>query len=101
MKKYAVVALGGKQYKVSEGQELLVDKLDSQDPKPDVLLIVDGETVKLGNPTVKDAKVVLQVLDEELKGKKLRVFKYKPKSRYRKTKGFRARFSKLLVKEIS
>ncbi len=100
--KYAVIKLQGHQYKVSEGDEILVDRL--KDPKKiemDVLLVVEEDKVSVGKPTVKGAKVSLKVVKEEEKGEKIRVVKYKAKSRYRKSTGFRPKFTRLQVVKIS
>ncbi|MBI3972831.1 MAG: 50S ribosomal protein L21 [Chloroflexi bacterium] len=100
---YAIVATGGKQYRVEPGQHLEVEKLDaepgSQIEFSDVLLIGNGETVTIGQPTVAGARVVADVLGE-VKGKKIVVFKYKSKVRYRRKTGHRQRYSRLLVKDI-
>lgn len=101
MKKYAVVKIKGTQYRVSEGDEILVGKLNKEEPKAEVLLTVDGEKVSVGKPLVKGAKVSLKVLAEEEKGKKLYVQKFKAKSRYRRKMGFRPVYSRLLVEKIS
>ena len=101
---YAVIQLQGKQYKVQAGDELVVNKLDLEVGKTleisDVLLMVDGKKVKLGQPFVKDAKVKLEVL-EHGKGEKIRVAKYKAKSRYRKVKGHRQHLTKLKVLKLT
>lgn len=102
MDKYAVVKLAGKQYQVSEGKEILVDKLI--DPKKfdvDVLLFVDGETVKVGKPTLTDVKVGFKVVTEIEKGEKVEIYKFKAKSRYRKHTGFRPKYTRLLVEKIT
>jgi large subunit ribosomal protein L21 len=100
--KFAVVRVAGKQYVVSEGKQLLVDKLtDSENFEAEVLLVVDGEKVKVGKPTLKDVKVTFDVIDKEEKQEKIRVFKYKSKSRYRKHTGFRAKMTRLQLKSIS
>ena len=95
----AIFVTGGKQYMVEEGQELYVEKLD-QDVDSEVVfdevLYVDG---KVGTPTVKGAKVVAKVLKQG-KGKKILVFKYKPKKKYRKTQGHRQPYTKILIKSI-
>lgn len=102
MDKFAVIRIGGKQYKVTEGQEILVDKLsDLEKIKPEVLLVVDGEKVEIGTPVLEKAKVTVKVLAELEKGEKVRIFKYKAKSRERKLKGFRAQYTRLLVEKIS
>lgn len=91
----AIVKIGSSQYLVSEGQELLVDR-----PEVDMVMAVisDKETV-IGTPEVAGAKVALKNLGE-VKGQKVRVAKYKAKSRYRKTIGFRPRYVKVLVQSI-
>jgi large subunit ribosomal protein L21 len=79
-----------------------VDRL--RDPKKieaEVLLISDEGKVKVGKPTVKDAKVALKIVTEEVKGEKLYIRKFKAKSRYRRKTGFRPKYTKLLVQKIS
>ena len=103
MSKYAVIQLLGKQYLVSEGDTLVVDKVEQQ-PKDklevtDVLLVTDGTQVAIGQPTVAKAKVVLSVQDTS-RGTKIRVATYKAKSRSRKVKGHRQLQSTLLVEKI-
>lgn len=100
--KYAIVRIGGKQYKAEEGKTLLTDKLT--DPKKlafEVLLVADGEKVKVGKPVLKDAKVILKVEKEMEKGEKVDIYKFKAKSRYKKHTGFRPQYTKLLVEKIS
>jgi large subunit ribosomal protein L21 len=99
--KYEVIALQGKQYKVAEGEEILVDKLATEKPVAEVLLFVDNDKVKIGKPVVKDVKVTLKVLTALEKGKKVEVIKYKSKSRYRRHTGFRAQLTRLEVTKIS
>jgi large subunit ribosomal protein L21 len=100
---YAVIALQGKQYKVEQGQVLTVDLLERKVGEKmevsDVLLVSDGKKVKVGTPLVEGAKVTLKVL-ESGKDEKLRVFKYKAKSKYRKTIGHRQSISNVEVTEI-
>lgn len=96
---YAVVRIKGKQYKVSEGDEVLVDKITGK-PEADVLLVVADKKVKVGQPILKDAKVALKALADE-KGEKLYVQKYKSKSRYRKKMGFRHAYTRLQVGKIT
>lgn len=64
-----------------------------------VLLVADGESVRVGTPTVEGAKVLAEVIGEG-KGKKIIVFKYKPKVRYRRMKGHRQLYTRLAIKEI-
>jgi len=99
MKKYAIIKFQGHQYQVSEKDELLVDKI-SDDSQPEVLLLVDGEKVKVGKPVLKDVVVKYKVLNEE-KGEKVKVFKFKSKSRYRRHRGFRPQYSRILIEKIS
>jgi large subunit ribosomal protein L21 len=102
MAKYAVVRIGGKQYKVSEGQEILVDRV--VDPKKlvvETLLVANGEKVSVGKPLVKEAKVKVKIVSEVEKGEKVDVYKFKAKSRYRKHIGFRPQYTRLLIEKIS
>lgn len=99
MTKYAVIRINGKQYKVSEGEEILVDRVTGNKPLVEVLLMADGEKVVIGKPLVK-GKIDLKKV-EDLKGDKLDILKYKAKSRYRRKMGFRQQLSKLQVGKIS
>lgn len=98
---YAIIRVKGKQYKVVEGDEVLVGKLSGEKPEVEVLMLSKDGKVKLGTPTVKDAKVKCIVVEKEEKGKKLHVKKFKAKSRYRKKIGFRPVYSRLLIEKIS
>ena len=100
-KKYAVIRLLGRQHKVVEGKELLVDKMTDLKLTPEVLMVVDGEKVVVGKPVLKDAKVVLKVVTEIEKGEKIEVYHFKAKSRYRKHTGFRPKYTRVLVEKIS
>jgi large subunit ribosomal protein L21 len=99
--KYAIVKIKGQQYKVSEGDEILVDKLGTDKPDVKVFLVVDEKGAKIGKPEVKGAKVKMKILEAEEKGKKLYVQTFKAKSRYRRKIGFRPIYSRLLVEKIS
>ncbi len=95
----AIFVTGGKQYLVSEGTELYVEKLNNEvntEVVFDEVLYVDG---KIGNPTVKGAKVTAEVLKHG-KQKKIIVLKYKPKKKYRKTQGHRQPYTKIIIKKI-
>jgi large subunit ribosomal protein L21 len=100
---YAVVETGGKQYRVAEGDTILVEKLNvpvgEQVVLDRVLLVGGNGGVKVGTPTVADAKVIAKVADQG-KGKKVIVFKYKAKKNYRKKTGHRQPFTKLVVEKI-
>jgi len=102
MAKYAIIRTKGSQYKVSEGDVLLIDKLASKEkPEAEVLLVKTDKGVKIGKPKVRGAKVTLKVEEEEVKGKKLHVKTFKAKSRYRRHIGFRPKYSKVKVTKIS
>jgi large subunit ribosomal protein L21 len=101
MAKYAVIRLQGRQYKVSEGEELLVDKMNDLKLAPEVLLVADGEKVSVGKPVLKDAKVTLKIVKDLEKGEKIEVYHFKAKSRYRKHTGFRPQYTRVSVEKIS
>ena len=102
--KYAVVQLQGKQYKVKEGQKLTVDHLEAKVGDTwecsDVLMIANEGKFQIGSPLVKGAKVGFKVL-EQGKDEKIRVFKYKSKSKYRKIHGHRQQITNLEVVSIA
>jgi len=98
--KYAVIRIKGHQYRIEEGQELLVDKLDTKKPEFETLLVSNDGKVRIGKPVVKGDGVKLKILENEVKGEKLYVKKFKAKSRYRKKIGFRPLYSKLLVEKV-
>ena len=95
----AIFVTGGKQYYVSEGDEIFVEKLDVEagsDVEFTDVLMVDG---KVGTPNVLGAKVICTA-EKNGKSKKIVVFKYRPKKKYRKTQGHRQPYTKLVVKKI-
>jgi len=95
----AVIETGGKQYYVTEGTILYVEKLDAEvgsEVELDKVLMVND---KVGNPYVKGAKVVCSV-EKHGKNKKIIVFKYNPKKNYRKKQGHRQPYTKIEVKKI-
>ncbi len=100
---YAVIKSGGKQYTVRPGDRLNVEKLEGEAGSSieltDVLMVSDGDTVTVGTPSVTGARVVAEIV-EHGKGKKIQVFKYKNKIRYRKKTGHRQQYTRLAVKEI-
>jgi large subunit ribosomal protein L21 len=100
---YAVIRSGGKQYTVREGETLKVELLPGEAGSSleltDVLMVSDGETITVGTPTVTGAKVMAEIV-EHGKGKKIQVFKYKPKVRYKKRTGHRQRYTELAIKQI-
>jgi large subunit ribosomal protein L21 len=101
--KYAVIKSGGKQYKVSEGDIIEVDRLalKSEDKLvfDEVLLKVSDSGVKIGTPFLKGEKVEGKLIAEVL-GEKIKVSKYKAKVRFRRTTGFRAKLTKVQIEKI-
>ena len=100
MEKYAVIRLSSKQYRVTEGDEILVDLLKVKKPTIDVLLVVSNGKVQIGTPTLNKLLVKVKIIEDEVKGKKLHVYKFKAKSRYRRKMGFRPKYSKILIEKI-
>ncbi len=99
---YAIVKTGGKQYCVEVGKKISVEKLDVEvgsEVTLDEVLFIGGDKVEIGAPFVKGAKVTAKVL-EQGKGKKIRIFKYKAKSNYRRRQGHRQPFTLLEVTAI-
>ena len=99
---YAIVQTGGKQYKVAQDEIINVEKLDvkvGEKVNLDVLMLVDGEKVVNGNPFVKDAEVVAEVV-EQGKSDKVLVFKYKAKKNERKKQGHRQPYSALKIVSV-
>jgi len=96
---YAIISLGGKQYRVREGERLLVDRLAVEEGKtfhPDVLMLGGDGTFELAP---KSAKVTARVVGSPL-GQKIRIGKYKPKSGYKRHTGFRAKLSQIEIESI-
>lgn len=99
---YAIIKTGGKQYCVEEGKVITIEKLDVEAGAEvvfDEVLLVSGDSVKIGQPTVAGAKVTGKVL-EQGKGAKIRIFKYKAKSNYRRRQGHRQPFTKVQIEKI-
>ena len=100
----AIIVTGGKQYNVSEGDTLFIEKLPVEAGDAvtfdQVLAIVDGENTKFGAPVVEGAKVEAKVVKNG-KGKKIRVFKYKAKKGYHKRQGHRQPYTKVEIGKIS
>jgi large subunit ribosomal protein L21 len=99
---YAVIETGGKQYKVAEGDVIFVEKLGAAEGETvsfDVVAVLDGQNTKIGTPIVAGATVTAEIL-ANTKGKKVRVFKYKPKKGYHKRHGHRQPLDKITIKEI-
>ncbi|MGI6453235.1 MAG: 50S ribosomal protein L21 [Syntrophomonadaceae bacterium] len=101
---YAIVKTGGKQYKVSEGDFLKVEKLDAEVGEEvvldQVLMVSDGAgALKIGAPLVENARVVAKVLEQD-KHKKIIVYKYKRRKNYHKKQGHRQPYTKLQIEKI-
>ena len=100
---FAVIRTGGKQYLVSPGDKIKIEKLDKKEGKEitftDVLLLEKRSKLEIGNPKVKGAKVIGKILKQG-KGKKIIVFKYKPKTRYKVKKGHRQPFTEVEITKI-
>ena len=100
---YAIVETGGKQYRVSPGQVVDVDRLDMDAGAAveldRVLLLAEGDDVTVGTPTVAGARVMATV-QEEGRGRKIIVFRYKPKVRYRRKTGHRQAYTRLSIDSI-
>ena len=98
----AVVKVSGKQYLVSEKESLLVDLLHegTKELTLDALLVIDGDKIKVGTPTVKGSSVKAKVVEAEVKGDKLRVIRYKSKKRVHKETGHRQKYTKIEITSI-
>lgn len=95
----AIIETGGKQYSVTEGSEIYVEKINENPGETvtfDKVLYVNGKT---GTPTVKGAKVTAEVVKQGKK-KKIKVFHYNAKKKFRKTMGHRQPYTKLVIKKI-
>jgi large subunit ribosomal protein L21 len=100
---YAIIATGGKQYKVSEGDVIYVEKLDVEngnDVTFDQVLAVGGDKLTIGSPIVEGSTVTGKVLDQ-VKGKKVVVYHYKRKSGYHKKNGHRQAYTKVQIDKIN
>ncbi|MCK4781374.1 50S ribosomal protein L21 [Candidatus Parcubacteria bacterium] len=99
----AVIRTGGKQYLVSTGQKLKIEKLDIDEGKevefPEVLLLEKNKKLEIGTPFVKGAKVLGKIL-KQARAKKVIIFKYKAKKRYKKKTGHRQSFTEVEITKI-
>jgi len=101
---YAIIKTGGKQYRVEEGQMIKIEKLSAEEGDnvefDQVLALSDDDGFKAGSPLLDGASVKGKVI-EQGKHKKIIVFKYKPKIRYRKKTGHRQPYTKVMIEEIT
>ena len=99
----AIFVTGGKQYKVSEGDVIFVEKLELEGETVEfdnVLMTIDGDNVTVGTPNVAGAKVTAKLIKNG-KSKKIMVFKFKAKKNYRRRQGHRQPYTKLQIEKIS
>ena len=100
MTNFAIIQTGGKQYKVSPGQKIKIEKLNVNEGDnfvfDKVLLTLEGENMKIGAPYIEGAKVEGKILRQARDKKKI-VFKYHSKTRYRKKKGHRQHYTEVLI----
>ena len=100
---YAVIATGGKQYRVSEGAVLRVEKLDAEEGASiefdRVLLVGDGETISVGKPFLAGGRVQATVMSQG-KGRKVEIVKFRRRQNYRRTKGHRQHFTQIKITGI-
>ncbi len=103
---YAVIATGGKQYRVQPGETIKIEKLEGAKDQgavtfDQVLLVADGADVKVGAPTLPGAKVTGEVLVASGKGEKLLIYKYRRRKGYRRKTGHRQLFTAVKIKDIT
>ncbi len=100
---HAIIETGGKQYKVAEGDVLYIEKLDAEAGQSvtfdKVLAVLDGDSARFGTPTVDGASVTANVVKNG-KGRKIIVFKYKPKKNYRRRQGHRQPYTKVEITKV-
>ena len=100
---HAIIETGGKQYKVTEGDTLFIEKLEAEAGQAitfdKVLAILDGDKATFGAPVVEGASVAATVVKNG-KGRKVRIFKYNPKKGYRKRQGHRQPYTKVQIGAI-
>jgi len=98
----AVVKIGGKQFIVAEKETLLVDLLQegTKELTLDALLVIDGDKTLVGKPTVEGVKITAKVIEDLVKGEKIRVIRYKAKKRVHKENGHRQKYSKIEITSI-
>lgn len=103
MNKFAIIQTGGKQYRISPGQKIKIEKLSAPEGEnfffDKVLLVADDKEIKFGNPYVKGAKVEARILKQGREKKKI-VFRYRQKTREQKKKGHRQRFTEAQILKI-
>lgn len=100
---FAVIQTGGKQYKVAEGEMVKVEKLDAvagdKITLDQVLMVMDDNGTRIGDPLVQGAKIIAEVL-EQGRHKKITVYKYKKRKNQRKKQGHRQAYTRILIEKI-
>ena len=99
---YAVIATGGKQYRVEPGETIEIEKLAADKGKvefAEVLMVADGQNVQIGRPTLAGAKVTAEVVTQG-RGKKLIIYKYRRRKGYRRKNGHRQPFTAVKITAI-
>lgn len=100
--KKAVIATGGKQYMVSEGDLLDIELIqDEKVTEFDVMLLIDGDTIKIGTPLVKDVKVKAEIVNQNVKADKVMAIRYKAKKRVHKVRGHRQQHTQIKIVKIA
>jgi large subunit ribosomal protein L21 len=101
---YAVIRTGGKQHKVSQGDEISIEKIDGSKGETivfdEVLMVSSGEDVKVGTPFLTGARVEAEIIDQTKAGK-INVFKMKRRKGFKKKTGHRQKLTRMKIKEIS
>lgn len=100
---YAVVNTGGKQYKVQKGETLRIEKIPGEVGSSvtfdKVLMVADGENIRVGQPVLENVAVLAQIVEQD-KAKKILIFKYKRRKRYRRKNGHRQSFTAIRIDGI-
>ena len=107
---FAIIKTGGKQYKVSEGQRIKIEKLSNAggEASPDrsggvvfddVLMVDDGDNIRIGRPKVEGAKVTARIVKQG-RARKIIILKYRPKKRYKKKQGHRQPYTEIQIEKI-
>lgn len=101
--KKAIIATGGKQYLVAEGETLEVELLKTEGKTATFvpLLVIDGDKTTVGTPEVAGVKVTAEIVEDDVQGEKVTAIRYKPKKRVRKVRGHRQRHTLIKVKKIA
>jgi large subunit ribosomal protein L21 len=100
--KKAVISTGGKQYLVSENQEIEVEKLPADKSASfEALLVIDGDKISVGMPSVTGVKVTADIVEQVVKAPKVTAIRYKAKKRVKKVRGHRQKLTRIKVKSIT